>query len=234
MTIGTDTLLWLVSTAPQVLAAITGLSLAALTFKVGSIDDQIARDETLYDALNGLKVDFYHRFRRVVIFSISIIIVDLLYINFSDWIISSNVRLIWMLILFFVANLICLILLCVFPLKLINPNHYKKVVDKLVNEYNKGGNTVDPGKFLVKYRELENTLRKFPNFSNNEKFLSTIEMIRGLLADGVINKDQYRDLKDLNRLRNLVAHEPDIREVDGESFDHLKEYIDILKGLSVK
>ena len=231
MTIDREVLLWLVSTAPQVLAALTGLSLTALTFRVSSFDDLISRDDTMADVLGGLKKDHYKKFKWVVIFSISIIAIDLFYIHFAEWVLECSNRLFWLISIFFLLNLLCLLLLCYFPLNLVNPNNQKRVIDKLVKEYDKGNNSTDAGDFIMHYRELERNLRDLFPYSNNEKSLTTYEMIRELRADKLINEDQFYDLIKLNKLRNYIVHEPDIQKVDNGLYDMLLRYIQIVDNL---
>ena len=133
MNIGTDTILWFVSTAPQVLAALTGLSLAALTFKVGSIDERISRDSTRVDLL-GFKKSLYQTYKWVIISSIGVIAIDFVYICGAEWVVEDTVRLYSMIGVFALLNLFCLIILCIFPLILVNPAYESYVVDKLVQE----------------------------------------------------------------------------------------------------
>lgn len=133
MIIDKDIILWLVSTAPQVLAALAGLSFAALTFKVGSIDERISRDYTRVDLL-GFKKSLYQTYKWVIIPSIGVIAIDFVYICGAEWVVDDNVRFYCMIGFFALLNLICLIMLCVFPLILVNPAYESYVVDKLVKE----------------------------------------------------------------------------------------------------
>ena len=234
MTIDRETVLWLVSTAPQVLAALTALSMAALTFKVSSYDDMISRDDTQTDILGDVKQSLYHRFQWVVIPSICVIAIDLLYICFADWVLECENRSTWLLVIFFILNLICLGLLCDFPLRLVNPNYAKKLLDKRLKEYNKGTTSVDAGTFILHFRDLEKNLKQlYPNW-DGQKPLTTYEMIKGLGVDKLITKDQYNDLMSLNRLRNYIVHDADYKTVDKDMDDMLLKYIQITENLQIR
>ena len=246
-----ETVLWLVSTAPQVLAALTALSMAAMTFKVGSIDSLIGRDDTQTDILEGLKIALFRTFKWIVIPSICVIAVDLFYIYFSEWITKDEIRLLCLIILFMFLNLGCLVLLCIFPIMAIAPDFKKRVIKDLMKKdqeeyHTKNGETcekkdekheqdaqtVDPGAFIIRFRDLEGNLRRIVNTQKEKRPMTTLEMIRAIYTDRLITKDQFFDLLRLNRTRNFVAHEPDIEFVDKFTYDKLNDYVASIEELA--
>ncbi|NJK94509.1 MAG: hypothetical protein HC905_05900 [Bacteroidales bacterium] len=127
---------------------------------------------------------------------------------------------------------------------IINPNKIKLTAAKLIKEDNEAFekesiNTIPRIKFLDKFIELEQLIRKIAkeknvNFINNrgqEKLDSLNSLIYGLFRQLLINEKQYHDLKNINRFRNLVVHgeinsiEPKIIEQIQSIINHLETKI---------
>lgn len=249
-----ETVLWLVSTAPQVLAALTGISFASLTFRLDTLDRQInGSDDLAADIQKGIKGFLHKYFKDVLVISIITIAIDIVYILICDWLFDGCEILMIMLSLFMIINLACLAFLCRFTLKLSDPNlpriatesslhnHLKKIgktKDDSVKDDNrmdsKEKKSVDAGTYIIHFKQLEGALHRLFSNIDPEKRLTVREMINRLGTDRLITKEQRLVLIDINRMRNIVAHDSDINEVDIIFDNQLDECIQLINEIGEK
>lgn len=83
-----EALYWIFSTAPQALAALVGLLIAGIAFIYGKIDD-LTKDPTMEEIGNTAKNRIHFSLKKVLGLTVSVIVIDLIYIFFlptlSNW-----------------------------------------------------------------------------------------------------------------------------------------------------
>lgn len=217
-----EVFLWLVSTAPQVLAALVGLSFAAMTFRTSSIDNLISKDDTLSDIEAEVKRLIFKGFKFVLIFGVSVIAIDLELVASAGQIYFSSVFGGALISVFLLLNAIGLVSICAFMITVGNPEYHKVAARNLIQLY--GNGPVAPANFIMHFRDLEVALRKLYPPKEQQKPLTARDMIRLLAIEEKINKNELDDLLSINRLRNLIVHGEDIVTVEKNIDDRLKEY----------
>jgi len=139
-----DTLYWILSTLPQVIAALTGLLLTATTFVYQNLDKN--EKDVVYDfsieIIEGVKKEIHKSTIRLLVVSIVAIIYDVVWLAFTSWIswqisafafLSSRCQ--FWIIVFWLAligiNTTSLLLLIMLLRQILDPEFKKKVVVKM-------------------------------------------------------------------------------------------------------
>jgi len=238
---GPDNIYWLFSSSAQAIAAFIGFLAAGFFFSYDRIDKHVEKDETLEDIYNDIRKQFYNRIKTLFILTGLSIILSLVvvYLNGFD--------LYWfgciLKILVGLLNIVTIVWAIFFVLFIIDPDKVKKTAEKLVKENrsfftNIAGQTLTRGAFIDKFIHLEKLLRALAEKyeisvdanSRFRNFLPVSEIIKILLQRDVIDKQQFYQLIESNKLRNLAAH-GNIQHIEkkfGETVESL------VKALKVK
>ena len=228
---------WLFSTAPQALAALVGLIFAGVSFMLGNIDKEIANDETREDICDAMKEEIHLNMKRLFGLAGFSILLDLLLIVFNP---IEDGKLFsfhgtfdpYLLIagLILLLNCITLGYSLMFIIKVASPDYFKKTVERLSKEQNKGD--IKREDFIMEFIELEKALRALP--LNSDHYAPIIEILRELKYRNHISQEDYEQLRELNQIRNLIVHGDYIENVDKATFDKLLYYKNMIIGLNDK
>lgn len=230
--VSTETLYWFFSTVPQVIAALTGLSFAAMTFKSSKIDEIIAKDDTKSEILEELKKLIYKSFKIMIIPSIFFIAYDLLLLYGIEWL-SAHIIIEHIAVDFFLSgNLVVLILQVVFPLTISNPSYQKEAVENLIKDSNYKPGTVDASTFIMDFRELEKAIREKAQDMDGVTEHPSVRMLANYLkSKGSLSFRDVNDISNLSRLRNLMIHEGAYDTIEQELDQRLKELTNKVKNI---
>jgi hypothetical protein len=235
---GPDNIYWLFSSSAQAIAAFIGFLAAGFFFIYDKFDKQVEKDETLEDIYTELKSQYFKRLRILFVstgFSI-VLSLTIVYINgfnlgrWNGWfeilVASLNVWTIWKAIAFVVF--------------IIDPNKVKQTANKLIKE-NKThfeaveGQALSLGVYMEKFVKLERKLRGIashylirsnePSEQNYGRTMPLGELIRQLSDREIITGEEYHQLREVNKVRNLAVHGEDnqIEPRMGEIVDRLTE-----------
>lgn len=86
------------------------------------------------------------------------------------------------------------------------------------------------GDYIIKYKILEKSLAKNFNFGQDKKYLSSLSIIEKLKDSELISIGDYKEFKELYKLRNLIVHQANI----GINEDELFTFIERLDYWKVK
>ncbi len=222
---------WLFSTAPQALAALVGLTFAGMTFINGTIDKEIAQDESREEICEAMKEEIHSFMKRMFWFAGLSISIDLLILminplerdclfsfseNFNPYILIVG--------LIFIFNIFTLCFSLWFIIRVASPQYFEKTVKKLSKESKDGD--VDAKDFLMEFIKLEKVLRELPlDIDNSGKQHSVSDILRILRFRKILNGQDVSRLFEINKLRNLIVHGAEINHVSHEIFDYLKNSI---------
>ncbi len=230
---------WLFSTSPQAIAALVGLILAGVSFIYGKIDDRIAADATLAEIGLEVKSRIHLRLKNLLSWTIGIIIADLLCLFFNPMtscLILSDPR--WQFnVYIFIAvivlglNIGLLYKTVCFVKITMNPSFVASTIKDLSKDYNDKRQTnasvVEISDFIQHFIQLERILRNSDFFSdkkdNYQRPLPLSQMLRDLYNLKIISIEDYRNFREINRIRNLVLHGGDIQKIDGMIDSRLQE-----------
>lgn len=230
---------WLFSTAPQAIAALVGLIVASASFILGKVDDRIEADSTLAEIGREAKEQIYSGLRKLLIWTLYIIGIDLLclYLNpiGSDRIIAYSGELNWYSVYFIVSFIVLSINVYVlyrafeYVKEMMDPEFFDKTI-QLLSKKESAGNaeaveTVEIGDFIKHFIEFEKLIRYSEIFSDRnrqgQKPLAVSQMIWELMNREYLTREEYKSLRDINRLRNIVMHKGDIPRVKKETDNEL-------------
>lgn len=239
-----DNIYWLFSSSAQAIAAFIGFLATGFFFAYDRLDKAIEQDETLEEIYHDIKHQYYKRI--IVLFILTgLSIVLSLFIVFIN---SFDIN-IWAVILRGIValiNLVTIVWAIYFVIYIINPNKVTLTTAKLIKE-NK--DPIEPqsqiaitrGQFIDRFIELETIIRKIAlernvNFSQNRQFAAPLGLnvlIKGLYQQLLINEKQYRDLMDINKIRNLVVH-GEINSIEPKLGEKIDNLTNVLKDKLIK
>lgn len=230
---------WLFSTAPQAIAALVGLIVASASFILGKVDDRIEADSTLADIGQAVKDQIYKDLESLLWWTLSVVVLDLAGLFFNpiekDRIITFSGEFspyFTIAIIVLLVNAYVLYMAIEFVQKMMNPQFFDNTIKDLLEEYKpKKEEGVDSNKavkigiFLEHFIAFEKLLRRSEIFAQRnyprQKPLSISQMILELKNREYLTKDDYKSLKAINRLRNMIMHEGKIEMIEKEFDDKL-------------
>lgn len=213
-------ILYIFSASPQVIAGLFGLLIAGYVFLRDSLDRAVFEDETLIDAIDTLKSQYYHSliFMSVLAaFSILLSVINILLydLNLIIYIWLTNITLI--IILGEVTLIIC------FACSIIEPNKISKISNILKRNLESGDMSKDTGDysaFIRDFNEIELNLKRqyeeitFSNFDKNNKInqltFPSSKIVKILHHDGTIGHNLFEELLSIIKYRNYVIHSSDV------------------------
>ncbi|NHA07940.1 hypothetical protein G7092_29340 [Mucilaginibacter sp. HC2] len=212
---GADNVYWLFSSSAQAIAAFIGFLAAGFFFSYDLMDKQVEKDETLEVIYVDIKNQYFKRLKALFILTGFSILLSLgvVFINGYDFGIYNLV----IAIIVGVVNIVTVIWAITFVIFIIDPDKVKKTVEKLIKEEESvfepaQGNSLTSTKFLEGFAELENLLRdlakkyRLESFGRFRDFQPLGQIIRSLYERRVISRDSLRELSEMNKIRNLIAH----------------------------
>lgn len=104
-----------------------------------------------------------------------------------------------------------------------NPSFVASTIKDLSKDYNdkeqSNANVVEISDFIQHFIQLERILRKSDLFSdkkdNYHRPLPLSQMLRDLYNLKIISREDYHNIREINRIRNLILHGGDIQKIDG-------------------
>lgn len=222
-----DTLYWLFTTAPQAIAALVGITFTGMIFMVGNIDNRVKVDSTLYDIAEAAKVAMYKNLKVSAGFSLFVIIYDLIMISSAKWITTGTVFPDILYCGFWALNISSLAVVSMYVFQVVSPNYFDSVVKNMSERY-KGG-SVDKNIYLNNFIEFEKLVRGIGGANSRNGFISLPEINNMLVSDGIITKQEARQLSEARKIRNLIVHGHDIDKIDKVYNDALLRITDKIR-----
>lgn len=218
-------ILYLFSSSPQVLAGVYGLTLTGFIFFRNELDRDMARDTTLVEIVELLKIRYY----RLLIFITSLVGVSIFVCNIVMAYEGSG-DLILLSVLMNIgqsAFVVSLLIIGYFVFDVISPDRFKAASQELqhiLDPSNKGDDS-RPGnltEFLREYNAIEALMQEYgnrypvmlmvPAFGEERqtrRFVSNAKLADNLYRSGVIGREMLDRLKNLITLRNTIIHGAD-------------------------
>ncbi len=219
---------WLLSTAPQTIAAFIGLIYAGASFIHGKFDDKINEDATYEDIIHEAKLQSYTTFKSILWFTFSIISIDLICLFVNPIVNDKHFSFSGIFDIYFSITLTIIILnifvvykaIC-YMKEIMNPLYIDNTIKNLASKYNKG--TIRTGLFIESFINFEKVLREQYKDENLSRPLTISQMSRELLQQNIINKKEFTDIMNINKLRNIILHGGDVPMIEKDIDDKIKE-----------
>lgn len=239
-------ILYIFSTAAQVIAGLYGLTLAGYVFLESKLNDRAKEDKTLYDPVEALKNKYYFMIIAIGMLCILSILLSLLDIATYDFLIKSPRLYSYMLnqtIVFIVSEIILIVL---FSWSAINPNNITQISDRLKgitkrhllkeedSDKTKGNFT----EFLKNYNMLEELIISYASelimngdWKYGKEYMPRIiKSLEILNSHEIINGRLRNEINELRKYRNFTVHGTDF-SVDSSILDRTKEIYDALNKI---
>lgn len=230
---------WTFSTTPQAIAALVGLIFAGVSFIIATINKEIEADSTREDICNEMKKDIHSNLKILFYLAGASIIADLIILlvdpleegkifsingNFDYYILISAIILL--------INICTILYSLFFILKVANPNFFNKMVEKLSSKQLEGD--VDKMEFIREFIEFEKELKKLDiPIDTHNNIPTTLDLIKALRYNELINREEYSQLREINSVRNLILHGGNIQRVPRQLLENLIGYKEKIKNLDV-
>ena len=235
---GAENIYWLFSSSAQAIAAFIGFLATGFFFSYDLMDKQVEKDETLEVIYVDIKKQYFKRLRGLFILTGLSILLSLGIVFVNGY--NLGIYNVIMAVIVGAINVITVIWALTFVIFIIDPDKVKKTVEKLIKEDEsvfepKQGVSLTRESFLDGFNELEKLLRdlakKYRLESSNRfrDFLSIGQIIRSLYERGAITRESLRELSEMNKIRNLVAH-GEINNIEQRIGDTLNKVKDEVKA----
>lgn len=206
---------WLFSSSAQTISAFVAFLVTGFALVLSMMDNLQQNDETLEDIHAKLKNSYYKKIRALAIITGLAIIFSLwmVYLNGGCWEHKW-----WLFILTAFLNIIAVIVGIWFVISIINPDRYKKAAKEIIKEdkmeTSSKDNIIDQATFMTEFIRLEKSIREklkgnqlYVAFGDTPKMAYSFrQMVEALHKNELINADEYEELLQLNKYRNLVFH----------------------------
>ena len=234
ITLNENQVLYFFSTGAQVVAALFGITLAGYIFFNDRLDKEVQDDDSLYDAVEGLKKDYYKMIIKMGIICVLSIALCLLNIAlYSD--LGSLIK-----IYDYLINQASTLLLCeifyivIFIIKVTDPNKILKISSEMKSKIGDTFDTTgDFGEFLKNYNQLEKKILTIADMiiSGNDKVAlnnrrdyrpQIFQALNILISKEIMDKVLTEEIDSMRQYRNYVVHsiEP---TVDGKTCQRIIE-----------
>ncbi|SDP04547.1 hypothetical protein SAMN05428975_0125 [Mucilaginibacter sp. OK268] len=235
---GADNVYWLFSSSAQAIAAFIGFLAAGFFFAYDLMDKQVEKDETLEVIYVDIKNQYFKRLKALFILTGLSIILSLIVVFMNGY--DFGTYNIIIAVIVGVVNVITVIWAITFVIFIIDPDKVKKTVEKLIKEDESvfeptQGVSLTRANFLESFSELEKLLRdlgkkyRLESFGRFRDFMPLGQIIRSLYERGAINMESLRELSEMNKIRNLVAH-GEINNIEQRIGDTLNKVRDEIKA----
>lgn len=237
---------WLFSTAPQAIAALVGLVSAGTSFIYGKIDSRIDADPTLAEIGNEAKKQTHKNLSRILWQTLAAVALDLacLFLNPVEngnvFSFSGDFSPYWTIVLLILMfNLVVLGQTILFVWKSMSPTLVERTIASMAGKYKKdearkSSGEVSVADFIQHFIEFEKLLRHSDLFAerrnNYERPLSLSQILWDLYNMQKINREELKDLREINKIRNVVLHGGDILKIDKGMDLRLQDITEKLKG----
>lgn len=209
-------ILYLFSSASQVIAAIYGLIITGYIFLRNELDRKVEKDESLEEIVTTLKSDYFDSI--ILISLVTILSISLCFLVIADTIGTNRILLDILINVSVSLILTQLILIVSFVIKILNPNSLELASNKLKkqttqSETGEKGSIED---FLSNYNWIEYILTKYgtsisdPEIqdydSAKQQRISNKKLVNILYNDGRIDNSLRNNLFNLITFRNSFIH----------------------------
>lgn len=200
-----DTLFWLFSTAPQVLAAIIGIVFTGMFFMSGNIDSRVREDETLSEIGEKAKTIMHSNMKIIAVTNVIAIIVDLIMLAFTPSLTDNWNCCSFRCVGFFaVVNLAAIIVTFYFVFDVVSPKYFDRIANNLSQDFQEG--SVDPYEYVRNYSAFDKAARDKLRLSQTERYIPIQEVLNMLIANGILARYDIKDFKEIRKIRNLILH----------------------------
>lgn len=241
MRLETDTLYWIFSTLPQVLAAWTGLLLAGYTFFIQKLESTDSEDSYYTELSKIIKKQSHKKLSFIIYYAIVVIVIDVICLSIipiqSYWKMDKpHLYLIFQLFIFILfVNCFAIVYSGNFVSTILNPKFIKRMQDKLLPTL--GNNPKNVMEFLEKFFEFEKLLReiyqKKLNYSQkgyyNKGFINLSKILNIISKIEPQDFLPYGNLKEAIIIRNVIVHGGDVKLVNNTIYNSLVNSIQTLK-----
>jgi uncharacterized protein YutE (UPF0331/DUF86 family) len=233
----TQNIYWLFSAAAQSISAFLAFLLAGFAIVLHIMTTMEEHDETLEEILHILKRKYY-KIITVLSFIIGLAIIlslSSVYLNGTN-----NPYKSYYYIATALLDFISIMGGIIFMIYILNPDKYKNLATELYEKekqnISKKGEEINGIIFLQKFIQLEITIRRIVEVLDHEidkKYINRLslslrDMIEIIWRNEYINRELYDNLREINKIRNLVVHGK-IDKVDSGLIHYIKDIENALR-----
>lgn len=210
---------WIYSSSMQTLAALIALLPISYGYYISNIDSIMGEDYDSY-IIERLKRNVYFEMMTVILFSVLVIIINLL-----SFVINYNVD---VALLISILSIEGIGLISFYIFRLFDPNKAKEIIGEFDDKKD-----IDPAQevisldsFITEYLELETAVKDFVSNENDNELIDKIplyDIVDNLNKDFIEIKDKYDTFKEIIFHRNNLIHNYIDNVVDYSKYEKILE-----------
>ncbi len=219
---------WIYSSSMQTLAALIALLPISYGYYINNLDNEKSGGFDSY-IINRLKSDVYYDMMTVIIYSLVVIIINLL-----SFFINYNIQFSFVIALLTIEGIG---LISLFIYRLFDPNKVKEIF----KEYDTSSGITSTQQvisldvFITKYLELETAVKDFISNKNDNLLVDKLplyDIVDNLSKDFPEINEYYDTFKEIIFHRNNVIHNYTETAVDYQKYEKILELIDLFDKLN--
>ena len=219
---------WIYSSSMQTLAALIALLPISYGYYINNLDNEKSEGFDSY-VINRLKSDVYYDMMTVIIYSLLVIIINLL-----SFFINYNIQFSFIIALLTIEGIG---LISLFIYRLFDPNKVKEIF----KEFDTSSGTISTQQvisldvFITKYLELETAVKDFISNENDNLLIDNLplyDIVDNLSKDFPEIYENYDAFKEIIFHRNNVIHNYTETAVDYQKYEKVLEFIDLFDKLN--
>ncbi|WP_018462821.1 hypothetical protein [Segatella paludivivens] len=218
-----NTIDWVFSTLPQILAAFVGLLVTGVIFIYSKIGNDTYPEDTWYGIIEPFQASIWKKLKIVLITTFILLTIDLIVLT-NDKTIANEPYYKLVIYLMAICNFIPIIKIFQLVLEIMNPNKFDNIIHNIAKEtQNEGIDFISPTEFLNHMIDLERNIRKkYTNVEKHTNILSIRIIMQYYFETGVINKDEFDSFLHALQLRNIIVHGGEVNDVNKNIDESIK------------
>lgn len=238
-----DTVYWIFSTIPQVIAAMAGLSVTGITIAFGNLDHtKVNQDGSLDEVIKQTKCNMLKMLLWLLGISILAITVDIA-VLYNAQSIAETISVAgskgafcenWWCTMVTIINISPFAMLFMALMKFLSPGYQASVINRLSSEINQeesrtSDELVSSKTFIEKFFEFESVARQLIPKPAGMPFMSIRQIVNLLMERDLISFYEKQHINECIRIRNLIVHGGDIKSVSRKQFELLANVTNALQ-----
>lgn len=210
-----NTIDWVFSTLPQILAAFVGLLVTGVIFFYSKIGNEIYPEDTWYGIIQPFQTFIWRSLKKVLAITIIFITIDLCILANDKAIASSRDNYYYTYGLC-IMNSSPIIIIFMVVIDIMKPDKIDDIIHNIAKKTKtEGEDRINTSEFLNHFINLEKNVRKrYSNVGKNTGVTSLRKMMQYYYETGVINQEELALFQNALQLRNMIVHGGEINQIN--------------------
>lgn len=210
-----NTIDWVFSTLPQILATFVSLLVTGVIFFHSRLEKEICSEDTWYGIIQSFQKLIWKKLKNILLTTLLFIAIDLFILTNDKTITTCPYNKLGTY-LYCILNFYPIIAIFKLVLEIMKPNKFDDVIHNMAKKTKTGGvDFINSSEFLSHFIDLERNVRKkYTHVEKHTNFPTIRIIMQYYFETGVINKEDFDSFLHALQLRNLIVHGGEVNQID--------------------